>query len=437
MENLTNKRKSRSSNVKYTLRHSNIQFDLNSFKGRYIKLRIHGKEKKVNYDEFIRVKALDLQKLQATKDSTIQIMKRKIEFNKNQNEVYNMNILKQIAVEREEELRNAIVSIQKELYQKKHRKKEELNTIYQAILNEIKNIYNKTTEDINQRKSELMDRILLSIANIDYKHSQLLDLKIKEQEDLFRNLHMFTFEMQKIRDNFNEINKRINDLYESNYELKKQILEERLKHKFITSLMKEFKIRTNLLADKINNYRATTYITNNKKEKKPKIKLNIMTSIDFNTNSTRINTVNNNTKINFDTKNDNNIFLKTENNVFNKRNFKKKAIETLKKNIEIWNNKIINISNKLKDDIPYNDIYKAIKIIIDRLKSDKNNYFLYEQKNNAIYNDQVVFLPIQNKFFRKNFLDILMNDKQVFDAIQKGQPYNSDKYFNKNLCGAK
>ena len=50
------------------------------------------------------VKNLDKQKLQATKDSMIQMMKRKIEFHKNQNEVYNMNILNKIAVEREDEL---------------------------------------------------------------------------------------------------------------------------------------------------------------------------------------------------------------------------------------------------------------------------------------------------------------------------------------------
>ena len=51
----------------------------------------------------MHVKNLDKQKLQATKDSMIQMMKRKIEFHKNQNEVYNMNILNRISIDRENE----------------------------------------------------------------------------------------------------------------------------------------------------------------------------------------------------------------------------------------------------------------------------------------------------------------------------------------------
>ena len=173
-------------------------------KEKYIKLRYHGKEKRVKFEEFMYVKNLDKQKLQATKDSMIQMMKRKIEFHKNQNEVYNMNILNKIAVEREDELRNTVYNLQNEIRKKRKREKNEIEDLYKIILEEINKIYIKISEEIDSRKSELMDRIMLSIANCDYKQNLLLENKIKEQEEFFRNLHMFTFEMQQIRDNFNE-----------------------------------------------------------------------------------------------------------------------------------------------------------------------------------------------------------------------------------------
>ena len=110
-------------------------------KGKYIKLRFHGKEKKVKFEEFMHVKNLDKQKLQATKDSMIQMMKRKIEFHKNQLEVYNMQILNKISIEREAELRDTIIDLQNEIRKKRKREKEEIEILYKIILVEIHKIY--------------------------------------------------------------------------------------------------------------------------------------------------------------------------------------------------------------------------------------------------------------------------------------------------------
>ena len=231
----------------------------NNQKEKYKKLLYHGKEKKIRFDELMLVKGLDKQKLQASKDSMIQMMKRKIDFHKNQNEVYNMDILNIISIDRESELRNAVISLQKEIRRKRNRTKEEIELLYQNILNEVRNIYERTANEIDQRKSDLMDRIMLSIANCDYKQAQLLELKIKEQEELFRQLHMFTFEMQQVRDNFEDSLKKIKLLTENNYELKKNIYQEKLNFQHITSLMKEYKIRTNFMANKINEYKTTTH----------------------------------------------------------------------------------------------------------------------------------------------------------------------------------
>ena len=458
-------------------------------KDKYIKFR--GKEIKVKYDEFMLVKGLDMQKLQASKDSMVQMMKRKVEFHKNQNEVYNMNILNKISIDRENELRNAIISLQKEILKKKQRSREELESLYKSVLTEVKNIYERTSNEIDQRKSDLMDRIMLSIANCDYKQAQLLESKIKEQEEFFRHLHMFTFEMQQIRDNFDDSLKKIKFLTESNYELKKNILQEKLKFQHITSLMKEFKIRANYMANKINNYRATTHIlenlnTNNKTNKNKKniyinindnnriataknrpystiFKQNKLTSTSLGTNYTQNNThfnlehlknsVEGNYYLYTNTEKEeekgkefklslmnNDIIDMTEGNIQfikRKRDYEKNIINVLKKDIEIWNNKILNIINKYQSTIPDNQIYYSLTEIVETLRQDKNNKFFGQYfNNNVLIKKNMMVLPVQNKQFRKIFLDLLFRNKEIFEAIRNGQKNDVDKYFNKNLFGA-
>ncbi len=467
-----------------------------SQKERFIKLRYRGKEKKIRYDEFMMVKGLDKQKLQASKDSMIQMMKRKIEFYKTQDEVYNMEILNRISLDREKELRNAVFSLQKEIRRKRQRSKEELESLYRSVLTEIQNIYDKTTAEIDQRKSDLMDRIMLSIANCDYKQAQLLEMKIKEQEELFRNLHMFTFEMQQVRDNFENSLKKIQILSDNNYDLKKSIFQEKLKFQHITSLMKEFKMRTNFMANKINNYKATTHLieNNNNNEKRINWSSKKKTYIDanannksnkrpfssaytnnkariqtFGTNYTQNNTnprmfsennlkrsskigmvadsniLYNNTDREEDKRKDlklsvlnNEIISMTEGNIDNikrKKNYEKNIINVLRKDIEIWKNKIVNIVNKYKDNIPDNEIYSSLTKIVEALRLDKSNKF-FGQNNNNVVSTSMLALPVQNKQFRKIFLDLLFRNKEIFEAIRTGQKNDVDKYFNKNLFGA-
>ena len=491
MENLLKIRKSKSSiktptNYRSFKSKKSEENDPNANpKEKYIKLRYHGKEKKVKFDEFMQVKGLDLQKLQASKDSMVQMMKRKIEFHKNQNEVYNMIILNRISVDRENELRNAVISLQKEMRRQRKRSREEIEFLYKHVLNEIKNIYEKTSNEIDQRKSDLMDRIMLSIANCDYKQAQLLELKIKEQEELFRHLHMFTFEMQQVRDNFEDSVKKIKLLTESNYDLKKSIFQEKLKFQHITSLMKEFKIRTNFMVNRINNYKTTTHISENTNANKNinKKKLYIDISNNNTINKNRPFSTNNfknkitgstlgtnytqtNTYYNFDNnlKNsklfDDNYLYRTEreeekvkdlklsvinseiksmtegniDNIKKKRNYEKNIIEVLKKDIEIWKSKILTIINKYKESIPDNQLYSSLTEIVESLRQDKNNKFFgqYNISNNII-NKSMMSLPVQNKQFRKIFLDLLFRNKDIFEAIRNGQKNDEDKFFNKNL----
>ena len=485
------KRKSKSTlNTPSNFRSFKSQNSNSNTKDKYIKLRYHGKEKYIKYDLFMQVKGMDLQKLQASKDSMVQMMKRKIEFHKNQNEVYNMDILNKLSIDRENELRNAVISLQKEMRRKRKRSREELEFLYKNVLSEIKNIYEKTSNEIDQRKSDLMDRIMLSIANCDYKQAQLLEMKIKEQEELFRHLHMFTFEMQQVRDNFEDSLRKIKMLNESNYDLKKSIFQEKLKFQHITSLMKEFKIRTTFMVNKINNYRATTHVLENINKNKPKKKLYIDTNNNDNNNKqggksrpltsiftknkitgstmgTNYSQNNTNSNLNYDINStitklfeDNYILFNTEReeekgkdlklsvinneitsrtdgnvvNIIRKRNYEKNIIDVLKKDIEIWNSKIINIINKYKESIPDNQIYYSLTETVEALRQDKNNKF-FAQYNN-VSNNSMMALPVQNKQFRKIFLELLFRNKNIFEAIKSGQKNDEDKFFNKNLFGA-
>ena len=427
-------------------------------KGKKKNITLPGRDKKAKPADFMYVKNLDKEKLQATKDSMIQMMKRKVEFHKNQLQVYNMNVLGKISIEREEELRDTVVSLQKEIRKKRKREKSEIEMLYKIILLEVNKIYEKIQEEIDSRKSELMDRIMLSIANCDYKQNLLLEAKIKEQEEFFRNLHMFTFEMQQIKDNFNSSVQKIKDFTQNNFDLKKNILQEKLKFYHITTVMKEFKRRNNYMVNKIMEYKASTHTSNfkessfknknNKNENNLLIETNNTNNIKTTTsnthnklmtNSTQYLTKNNKTESNQENRKknifDQNIINNEYNDNFHKRNFEINTITTLKKEIEYWRNKLFSLVKKYKEVIPDNKIYSSIIEIIEALKKDKSNKFFGEVEDEDLI-DRMMTLPVQNKQFRKLFLELVFRNKNIFDAIRRGQKNDLDKYFHRNIFGA-
>ena len=427
-------------------------------KGKKKNITLPGRDKKSKPADFMYVKNLDKEKLQATKDSMIQMMKRKVEFHKNQLQVYNMNVLGKISIEREEELRDTVVSLQKEIRKKRKREKSEIEMLYKIILLEVNKIYEKIQEEIDSRKSELMDRIMLSIANCDYKQNLLLEAKIKEQEEFFRNLHMFTFEMQQIKDNFNSSVQKIKDFTQNNFDLKKNILQEKLKFYHITTVMKEFKRRNNYMVNKIMEYKASTHTSNfkessfknknNKNENNLLIETNNTNNIKTTTsnthnklmtNSTQYLTKNNKTESNQENHKKNsfnqNIINTEYNDNFHKRNFEINTITTLKKEIEYWRNKLFALVKKYKEVIPDNKIYSSIIEIIEALKKDKSNKFFGEVEDENLI-DRMMTLPVQNKQFRKLFLELVFRNKNIFDAIRRGQKNDLDKYFHRNFFGA-
>ena len=158
------------------------------------------------------------------------------------------------------------------------------------------------------------------------------------------------------------------------------------------------------------------------------------------TNSTEFITKNNKTESNDE--NYNSIKYNTQrnlntenNNKFNKRNFELNIINTLKKDIEIWKTKLIILIKKSHSTIPENIIYSSLMQIIEALKKDKTNKFFGDIEDDKLI-DNMMTLPVQNKQFRKLFLELLFRNKNIFDAVRRGQNNELDKYFKKNIFGA-
>ena len=107
----------------------------------------------------------------------------------------------------------------------------------------------------------------------------------------------------------------------------------------------------------------------------------------------------------------------------------------IKKEIKNLKNKQNEILNKLNDNIPDNDIYNSLANIIQKLRKDKDN-IIVDGINNKYMKGYMKAIPIQNKTFRKKFLEILFNDNKIYESIKKATKENNNKLFNINIFGA-
>ena len=442
-----------------------------------MKLRYHGVEKLVPYDEFISVRTYNKEKLEAEKDSLIQTMKLKKEYYIRQNVVFNQKILNRIAEKRENEIRNMIFEFQKEIRQKRICDHEKLQSLFKNLLELTQNLHDAIIKDINQRKSELMDRIMICIANSDYKLSDILDYKLKQISDFFQNLNYCTFKMINVQNNIDHTLKKIKKLYEKNYQLKLKIDTENLRTHHIAMLMKELKLRIKQVVSKtasckiktagnlINSNKQKIELTEDNDSKIDLLYKNMFkkgnfgavynkfflktrnsnsynsligdtATTHFNTNSCQRKKISKNeieeklmkytnekTEMNVSKINE-----EIEPNIYNK------IISVLKKDIEIYNKKKIYFENKIKENIPDNSLYVSLIEIIEDLRRDKDNKIT--GINNELLKNSMKKIPVQNNQFRKVFLDLLIRNKGIFQAIKDGHQKDIEKYFNKNIFGA-
>ena len=445
-----------------------------------LKLRYHGVEKLVPFEEFINVRTYNKEKLEAEKDSLIQTMRQKKAYYKRQSAVFNQKILDLVSEKRENEIRNMIYEFQKEIREKRFCDNEKLQMLFKDLLDLAKNLNDAVTKDIDQRKSEIMDRIMTSVASTDYKILDLLDFKLRQTNDFFQNLNNCTFTMEKIQNNFEHTVEKIKILSEKNYKLRKEINKQKLKTHHITVLMKDEKTKINQIVSKINSYNINSaknlinpnekyvqltenneinkiskinlyyknlfkkgFKTNNKLFKKSRNSNSYNSLVGdsvtthINTNSCQRKKINKNEleeKLMKYTSEKNEtdvskINEEIEPNIYDKISF------VLKKDIEIYNKKKIYFENKMKETIPDNILYCSLVEIIEKLRKGKDNKCI-AGINNELLKNSMRKIPLQSINFRKVFIDHLIRNKNIFNAIKIGHQKDIEKYFNKNIFGA-
>ena len=370
-------------------------------KKRYITLKIKDYKKQVSFAEFQRVKALDKKKLISTRDATKNKIKETDNQYKNNQIVYEPEIMNKIALLREKELRTTIYHMSKALQSKSKSLEEETMKLYEEILLNIKKIFEKVSKEIEEKKLEILQRIQIRLNECDNRQRKLLEKKIAEQETILRNLHTFTYEMQRVRENYGIIRNKISNLSDKIY-----------------SLLREYKVRINNMAHTIDNY---------KKEEKENEKVNIINHKEFEPKSLILN--------NIETEYTNNKIITTNNN---KNNLRPKSVheniafDLMNKSIKQFTHKANYYDNLNFQEIPDNKLYNCLIKIIDGMKNS-NDYKIVSGVNNTLLSNNMKILPLQNKEFRKDFMDKLFNDYELLSAFEEVENKFVDKHFNKLL----
>ena len=104
----------------------------------------------------------------------------------------------------------------------------------------------------------------------------------------------------------------------------------------------------------------------------------------------------------------------------------------MNKSIKQFTNKANYYDNLNFQEIPDNKLYNCLIKIIDGMKNS-NDYKIVSGVNNTLLSNNMKILPLQNKEFRKDFMDKLFNDYELLSAFEKGENEFVNKPFNKRL----
>ena len=191
-----------------------------------------------------------------------------------------------------------------------------------------------------------------------------------------------------------------------------------------------------------NSTKRTNYSNSNTLQSNFRINSSKGRPINFKANSYKnlFNVKNQILKRNFSSKNSktspNSYFFSSEteeNKVYTKSELN--SILLINKEINNLKNKQKDMIYKINENMPNNEIYNSIAKIVENLRKDKDNKMV-EGINNKYMENYMKAIPIQDKVFRKKFMDILFNDKNVCEAIKIITNKNRNMLFNKNIFGA-
>ena len=361
-----------------------------------------------------------------------------------------------IAEKREIELRTTIFHMSNALHNRHKNLKEESQKLYSEVLKNIKIIYEKVLNDILEKKNNIRQRINLRLIDCDYRQKKLLDEKIQEQEMILRNLHSFTYEMQRVKENYEILRNKIDNINDKIFDLEQKIRLEINRYNQINSLLKEYKVRINNMVKAINRFREREKqnIENEKNANEKnnisnlRIKTGLETEYTYQKNSKRnssafpqLTTTNefkttenandddfDNDEFNIDNNNDFEQIIKMKKRLNSAQN----SALILNRNLNKINTKTLYYNNLLHSQIPDNKIYKVIKRILDSQRNNKK-YKIVSGINNNLLNENMKNLPIQNKEFRKEFMISLFEDRELLNVLNEKEDDYLNRPFTKYL----
>ena len=104
----------------------------------------------------------------------------------------------------------------------------------------------------------------------------------------------------------------------------------------------------------------------------------------------------------------------------------------MNKSIRQFTNKANYYDNLNFQEIPDNKLYNCLIKIIELIKNS-NDYKIVSGVNNTLLSNNMKILPLQNKEFRKDFMDKLFSDYDILEAFKEGENEFVNKPFNKLL----
>lgn len=366
-----------------------------------------GIKKEITHEDIHKMKQISKRRLINDRDcfkTEIKSAKKQLEELKT---IYNPETMTKVQQKREEELRSTIYHISKFLHNRKDNIQESTVILYEQIYANVNEIYTKLVTEINEKRDDIMERINLRLADCDYRQKKMLNDKIQEQEGILRNLHAFTYDMQRVKENYEIIRKKINSLYEEDYDLEQKIKDENNRYNQIYFLLKQMKEETMI---KKNEVKLNKHIQ--------KMENGLMKGESM-TISSKFNKSRPKTSIpNIDTETcTTNYYLKTD-------PMEKNCIQILQKQLKEINEKKRNILRVYDRKIPQNELYTILTDMIDKKK--------FEINTSQPVNKQIKELPLQNHDFRKQFMNNFLNDPYLINIL------NDEKYpvitiFNQKL----
>ena len=443
-----------------------------------IKIRYKGKSQYVSKKDFYKMKNIDIGQLKAYKFEKKEIIKQKKLFLEKANSIYNTNIIDLISENKEKEYRKGITNIQNELRKKRYISNEETKNFYENIFSIIRTIEQEAKYQVDIRIKDIDKRINNDIDRVNELQEKELDKRLEKLQFFMDKFKELTKKMEGINNDYQKVRYKIEIYKKENSILKNKIkYQNKMSKKIIFNFKSKEKNRKNRVETLLKNYWNKNLkknvkkiykkikdnnsigkkykrqnIINEKKFKKFRFNNSInsiynnqtnfttnhiknnLTNIDSNSCKNIISASNNCQSTSVLSTNNNNIYIEKDKDNNNINIKERNVINYLRKNLDIWKNKLNLMQIKFDEDIPRNPLYDLVKSIINKLTKEESDSVIYNIDNKLLTKNMKIF-PYQSKIFRQIFMTRLFGDKKLYQLLIS-ENKNADVIFNKNIFDA-